>query len=263
VTGFADRDLTDDAFLGGALRLWQPRRGYRAGVDPLLLAAAIPAHAGQSVLELGCGAGAAILSLGTRVPGLDMAGVELQAGYADLARRNAARNGIGLEVHCADLAALSPALKTRSFDHILANPPYFRAGAHVAPDDTGRAAALGDTAPLKLWIEVAARRLKPKGHLHLINRTDRLPEMLEAGCAHLGSIEVLPLSARISRSPELVILRMRKDGKAPFRLHAPVVLHSGPAHVQDGADDYMPEIAAILREGAALLWPGKPNHVTL
>tara|TARA_R110002020_G_scaffold104547_22_gene244564 strand:- start:1121 stop:1903 length:783 start_codon:yes stop_codon:yes gene_type:complete len=258
VTGFADSDLSEDAFLGGALKLLQPRRGYRAGVDPLLLAAAVPATRGQSVLELGCGAGAAILSLGSRVPGLSLTGVEVQDPYADLARRNAARNGLEIEVHTADLAALPRPLKARSFDHVIANPPYFRAGAHLPADDAGRAMALGDTAPLPLWIEVAARRLKPRGYLHLINRTDRLPEMLAVGTAHLGSIEALPLSARLGRAPELVILRMRKDGRAPFRLHAPVILHDGDRHVQDGADDYRPEIAAVLREGAALLWPSQP-----
>ena len=103
VTSFAEAELTRDAFLDGRLRLWQPRRGYRAATDPVLLAAFTPAWPGQRVLELGCGAGAAALCLAVRVPGLDLHGLELQAAYAGLARRNAAENGLALEVHEGDL----------------------------------------------------------------------------------------------------------------------------------------------------------------
>ena len=98
---FADADLTCNDFLGGRVRLYQPVKGYRAGVDPVLLAAAVPARAGDHVLELGCGAGQALLCLAARVPGLRLTGVELQAAYADLARRNGALNGQG--VHVIDL----------------------------------------------------------------------------------------------------------------------------------------------------------------
>ena len=84
---FADADLSDDKFLMGRLRLLQPLRGYRAATDPVLLAAACPATPGQSVLDLGCGAGAAALCLATRVPGLALAGLEVQPEYADLAAR--------------------------------------------------------------------------------------------------------------------------------------------------------------------------------
>lgn len=255
MSGFAEEDLSRDAFLGGRILLRQPRRGYRAGVDPVLLAAAVPARAGQSALELGCGAGAAILSLGARVPGLALAGVELQPEYAALAARNADENGLALETHCGDLAALPAPLRQRQFDHVIANPPYFRAGAHVAAVDPGRRTALGEATPLAAWIAAAARRLAPRGYLHVIQRSDRLPDLI-AGCAgRLGSVELLPLAARTGRAPELVILRARKDGRAAFRLHAPLILHEGVRHLRD-EESYRPEIARVLREGAALPWPG-------
>lgn len=250
-----DADLTRDAFLGGALFLKQPRRGYRAGVDPVLLAAAVNAQSGQKVLDLGCGAGAAMLCLGTRVPGLELHGVEIQPSYAALARDNGA--GLGATVWEADLAALPGALRQIQFHHIIANPPYFRADAHLPSPEAGRARAMGEVdghQPLDLWIEVAARRLLPRGYLHVIQRAERLPELLAACAGRLGSVEVLPLAARVARAPEHVILRARKDGRAPFRLHAPKLLHMGEAHLSD-AEDYTPEIAAILRNGAAMSWP--------
>lgn len=254
MTDFAPQDLTRNAFLGGRLHLWQPRRGYRAGVDPVFLAAAVPAQPGQSVLDLGCGAGAAALCLGARVAGLHLTGVEVQAEYAALARRNADANRQAMEVIRADLAALPADLRQRAFDHVIANPPYFRAGTHTGAGDAGRRAALGETTPLADWIAVAARRLRPGGHLHMIQRTDRLPDML-AGCAGLlGAIEVLPLAARPGRAPDLVILRARKDRRAPFRLHAPLILHRGMQHLGD-REHYTPEILAVQRDGAALPWP--------
>ncbi|WP_425043230.1 tRNA1(Val) (adenine(37)-N6)-methyltransferase [Primorskyibacter sp. S87] len=248
--------LTHNAFLGGRLHLWQPIDGYRAGIDPVVLAACVPASKGQRVLELGCGAGVAILSLATRVPGLDLAGVELQALYADLARRNSAESGFELEVFQTNLTALPVDLRQRRFDHVIANPPYYPSGRHSRARDGGRQIALGEfETPLSAWIEVAARRLLPKGYLHMIQRAERLPEMLSACSGRLGSLEVLPLAARQGRAPELIVLRARKEGKAPFRLHAPVILHEGSRHERDG-DDYRPEIVAVLRDGAALAFSG-------
>ena len=103
---FAADQLSRDAFLCGRLQLWQPIKGYRAATDPVLLAAACPAKSGQSVLDLGCGAGAAALCLAHRVPGLTLYGLELQEDYAALARRNAAENGIPFHVETGNLATI-------------------------------------------------------------------------------------------------------------------------------------------------------------
>ncbi len=254
MTARSSEGLSQDAFLGGRLRLWQPVSGYRAGVDPVLLAAAVPARTGEHVLDLGCGAGAAMLCLAARVPGLVLAGVERQAEYAALARRNAEDAGQQAEIDEACLTRLPPALTARSFDHVIANPPYFHAAAGAAAPDPGRAAARGEETPLAAWVEIAARRLRPRGYLHLIQRAERVPELLSVAGARLGSLELLPLAARDGRAPDLVILRARKGGKAPFRLHAPLILHEGAVHLRDG-DSYRPWAQAVLRDAAPLPWP--------
>ncbi len=254
MSGFSSDALTHDAFLGGRIRLWQPRRGYRAGIDPVLLAASVPASAGQSVLDLGCGVGAAILCLAARVSGLALSGVEIQPDYAGLARRNGDENRLALGVTTGDLADLPPALRQVSFDHVIANPPYFRPGAHTGAQDAGRAVALGGDTGLATWVDVAARRLAPKGYLHMIQRMERLPDLLAACCGRLGSLEVLPLAARAGRAPGLLILRGRKGGRAGFVLHAARALHHGAGHSGDN-EGYSADIAMILRGGAALDWP--------
>lgn len=246
-------NFTKDGFLGGRVSLFQPRKGYRAGIDPVLLAASVPAQSGQTVLELGCGAGAAILCLADRVPGLGLTAVELQPEYADLARRNAIENDVKLHLYKADITGLPDDLRQLQFDHVIANPPYFRAGAHSVAKDAGRRIALGGDTALGDWIDVAARRLAPKGYVHIIQRTERLAEMLTACSGRLGSIEVLPFSARVGREPELVILRARKNGRAAFRLHVPRILHAGTEHKSKG-NSYSVDIQAVLRDGAALEW---------
>jgi len=249
--GFAESDLTHDRFLDGKLRVWQPKAGYRAGIDPVLLAATVPAQAGDSVLELGCGAGVASLCLSARVPGLDLAGVEVQPGYAELAQRNAVENGHDMAVHCADLRALPDAVLQCNFDHVIANPPYYLRDRGTAASDAGRETALGEATPLADWIDAATRRLKPKGHLTVIQDAERLPALLSALDDRLGNVRVLPLAPRVGRPAHLVILQARKIGRAAFRLLAPVVMHEGVAHDGD-RESYTAEIRAVLRDGAAL-----------
>ncbi|MEM9248963.1 MAG: methyltransferase [Pseudomonadota bacterium] len=243
---------TLDRFLGGRLSLWQPSMGYRAGIDAVLLAAACPAARGQSVLELGCGVGTAALCLGTRIPGLRMLGVERRPDMVRFARCNAARTGLALRVVTADLAALPPALRQMRFDHVIANPPYFRREGGGASPDALRESAMGEDTPLDAWIDTAARRLSPKGTLTLVHRAERLGGLLTALEPRLGSIEVLPLSPRQGRAARLLLVRARKAGRAPLILHAPRILHAGATHEQD-ADDYTPEISAVLRAGKSLL----------
>ncbi|MCK8464632.1 methyltransferase [Aliiroseovarius sp. S1339] len=244
-------ELTKDAFLGGQLTLAQPATGYRAGVDPVFLAASVPASPGQSVLELGCGAGAASLCLGRRVAGLRLVGLERQTIYADLAKLNAKQNKIPLTVHKGDLANMPAALRNDGFDHVIMNPPYFRRDRGTASPDAVREGALGEDTPLSTWLDQATRRLSPAGYITLIQNAERLPEVLAAMDSRLGSVVVKPLCPRIGRAASLVIVQARKGGRGAFRLAAPLILHEGIMHEAD-RDHYTPEVAAILRTGAAL-----------
>lgn len=247
---FAPDALSDDKFLCGRLRLHQPLVGYRAATDAVLLAAACPAVAGQSVLELGCGAGAASLCLGWRVPGLLLSGLELQPDYAALARDNAQRNGIELEVVEGDLHRMPPALR-RGFDHVIANPPWYPRQGTASPV-AGRDTALRAERPIADWIAAATPRLAPGGWLTLIAGADSLPEILGALAPRLGSAAVLPLAPRQGQAAGRVILRARKGGRGAFRLLAPLVIHRGERH--DGDRESYTDLAnAVLRDGKDIL----------
>jgi tRNA1Val (adenine37-N6)-methyltransferase len=242
-------ELTCDGFLGGRLRIAQPRRGFRSGADAVMLAAACPAQAGQAVLELGCGAGVASLCLGWRVPGLRLVGLEAQGDYADLARRNAAANGIKMAVVTGDVARLPVDLRSQVFDHVIANPPYFLGG--TAAPDGGRAIARREETPLAAWIDVALRRLVPRGIVTLIQRADRLDAILAALAGRAGAVTVLPVAGRAGREAGRVIVQAQKGARGPLRLLAPFVMHREAAHGGD-REDLTEAASAVLREGSPL-----------
>lgn len=247
---FADAELTRDGFLGGALQFLQPRIGYRAGTDPVFLAASVPQRPGETALELGCGAGVAALCLAKR-SGEPVVGVEMQPAYAELAHRNAQNNGLTLDVVTADIRDLPPSLRQQSFHHLFLNPPYFEPETGVAPKDAGKGMAFVEEVPLGTWIDVALRRTRPKGTVTLIQRADRLADILGALRGRCGDIRVLPLAARTGRPARRVIVQARLASAAPLRLLAPFHIHDGDMHQRDG-DDYSLPARAVLRDGKML-----------
>jgi tRNA1(Val) A37 N6-methylase TrmN6 len=246
-----DLALTCDAFLGGRLRILQPARGYRAGVDPVLLAAAVPATAGGRVLDIGCGVGTAALCLGARVAGLDLTGVEMQPAYADLARRNGAENDLSLRVFEADIRALPAAISGTAFDHVLTNPPFFDRSHGTAARDGGREAALGEGMSLSRWLDISLRRVRPGGTLTVVHRMERLPEALTAVADRLGACQVLPVAARAGQPAVLFILHGVKGRRTPFRLCPALVLHEGSSHPGDH-EHYTHDANTVLRNVAPL-----------
>lgn len=245
---FSTDETRIDGFLGGRLRIAQPRAGYRAGMDAVMLAAACPAVAGDSVLEVGCGAGVAALCLGARVPGVRLTGLEVQPAYAALARANAEANGINLELHEGDLRAMPVPLRERLFDHVIMNPPYFLDGTVAAG---GRGTARHEDAPLSDWVRAGLRRLRPGGWLVLIQRADRLSQALAAMDGPAGDLAVLPVAPRVGRAAGRVIVAGRKGARGPMQLLAPFILHADPAH-QGDAEDLSGQAQIVLRQGGAI-----------
>ena len=173
-------EFTEDAFLGGQLRLRQPKSGHRAGHDAMLLAAATSARPGDRVVDFGAGVGAAGLALARRVAGIDLVLVEIDAGLAGLARGNAAANAIPAEVIVLDVTASADAfaaagLLPDSADVVLMNPPFNDPLRHRASPDQARVSAhVATDATLESWIHAARRILKSNGMLNLIWRADGL-----------------------------------------------------------------------------------------
>jgi tRNA1(Val) A37 N6-methylase TrmN6 len=234
---------TEDALLGGRVRLLQPRRGYRVAVDAVLLAAAVEATQGERVLDLGSGAGAVGLCLTARIAGCTVVGIELQSALAELAQRNALLNGMNERVRTIihDLARPLPE-GLGLFDHVATNPPYLAAAvADPSPDIAKALATVESSADLARWLAVATAAAKPAGTVIVVHRSDRVEE-IAGHFERLGwgdiAIKRLPPAAR-------VLVRARRSTTLHRREAPPLVLHR-----PDGG--YTAEAEAILRHAAAL-----------
>ncbi len=239
-------ETTEGNLLGGRVRYAQPRAGFRSGIEPVLLAAFVPARPGETVLEGGTGAGAGLLCLAARVPGLRGTGIERDPALAALAGANAAANAqAGLAFQDGDIARLGhPA--AGAFHHAFANPPYHPPGGTASPDSRREDAKRAGPGTLTAWTAALARCLRPRGTLTLILPAGGVPEVLAAmAAAGLGGAVLLPLWPKPGRAAKLVLLRGTRDGKAPFRILAGLVLHR-----EEGG--FTTEAEAILRDGAAL-----------
>ena len=233
-----------ETFLDGKVRVDQPASGFRSGLDAVMLAAAVPAQAGQTVLELGAGAGTASLCLLARVPGLALTGVEIDTNLTVLAIGNAAANEMRADFACADIFALPPALK-RDFDQVFCNPPFHGEG-QVSPNET-RATALMDQGRLEEWLRIGLQRTVSGGFFTAILRADRLNEAL-AALPETGVV-VFPLWPKAGEAAKRVIVQARKSSNAPFTLLPGLVLHQVNGAWTVEADD-------VLRRGNALALSG-------
>ena len=251
--GFIKAEFTEDAFLGGQLRLRQPKSGHRAGHDAMLLAAATPAQSGDRVVDFGAGVGAAGLAVARRVAGTRLVLVEIDAALADLARGNASANAVSAETIVLDVSAGAEAfaavgLAPDSADVVLMNPPFNDPARHRAsPDKAREIAHVATAATLENWIHAARRTLKSGGVLTLIWRADGLAEVLAALGRGFGSLAILPVHGERSAPAIRVIIRAIKGGKAPTRLYAGLMLND-----ERGAPNG--EVQEILAGKGALQW---------
>jgi len=240
--------FTEDRLLGGRVRLKQPATGYRVAIDPVFLAAAVPAEPHQLVLDIGCGAGAAMLCLAARVPHSRVVGLEMQRDLVRLAGDNVILNGLDARasVMIGDLLQPPPRLSPGAFDHVMANPP-FRRRDHADPAATSgkSAATIEGDADLGDWVRFSLAMVRAKGTVTFIYRADRIDALLGQIAGRAGEVVVFPLWPVAGEAASRILVRARKQVAAPARLAAGLVLH--------GADGrFSPDAEGVLREGGGL-----------
>jgi tRNA1(Val) A37 N6-methylase TrmN6 len=246
-------DVTEDSILGGRLSLKQPRRGHRIGHDAVLLAAACPARAGERVVDLGAGVGAAGLALALRVADARVTLVEIDAGLAALAAENAQANGLAGRVRCAILDVTAPArrfeaaeLAPQSVARVLMNPPFNHPERQRSSQDPARQLAhVGFAGTLVAWTKTATRLLDAAGTLTLIWRADGLADVLRALDPAFGSVTLLPVHSKDGEPAIRVLVRATKGSRAPLVLLPGLVLNDRAGRPTEAAE-------AVLRAGAVL-----------
>lgn len=250
------RLTTDDVFLGGRLSVLQPAGGYRAGLDAVLLAAAVAARDGERLLDAGAGVGVVGLCVAVRITGVQATLVERDPGMAALARSNAERNGLAARVGVIEADLEQPAgllaaagLEPASFDHAAANPPYLAAGRGRAPANPARAAAhMMAAGAFDAWARFLARMTRDGGTATVIHRADALGEVVAGLSGRFGALDVLPILPRATAPANRILVRGVKGSRRALRLLPPLVLHGPEGH------GFLDQPDAILRHGAAIDW---------
>jgi tRNA1(Val) A37 N6-methylase TrmN6 len=247
---------TDDAFLGGKLKILQPRQGYRAGVDAVMLAAAV-ASGGESpqlVLDVGAGVGTAGLCVARRCPSVTVVLLEREPSLVELARQNVTRNCLSdrVSVVAADLMRLPSTelsalgLAEGQFDHVIANPPYHTEGDGTAAGyaEKARAHAMPEDG-LEGWCRFLARMARPGGEALVIHKTAALPDLIAALGGRFGGLQIIPLRSHAGEAAHRVILRGVKGSRAPLTIEPDILLHGHDERFTEGAE-------RVLRHGQSL-----------
>ena len=246
----AASEVVENTLLNGRVRLRQPARGYRAGMDAALLAAAVAPRRGERLFEAGCGAGAVLMQIAARHTEVSLTGLERDSLAAALAQENAGLNGFGdrTAIIDGDVAAGFRALDLAPFDWAVSNPPFFDdPGALRAPAPGKKGAWMADDG-LAAWTGLLLKAVREGGRIVIIHRADRLADLLALLGEKAGSFAIRPVQPFAEQPAKRVLVQAIKTGKAPLRLLPPLVLHdrSGAKHT--------PEAEAILRGEAALDW---------
>jgi tRNA1Val (adenine37-N6)-methyltransferase len=237
-------ETTRGTLLGGRVRHDQPASGHRTGIEPVLLAAAVPACAGERVLEGGTGVGTALLCLAARMPGIAGVGIERDAALVGVARANAAENRFdALSFVAGDLCE---AIAAAPFDHAMANPPWHPAGGTASSDAGRETAKRGEAGLIDAWTRALAAPLRDRATLTIVIAAARLADCLAAlTAARCGSPSVFPLWRKEGKPAKLVLVRGVKGGRGPCRLLQGLVLHRSDGRYTEAAE-------AVLRDAAAL-----------
>ena len=245
-----DAATAEDRVLDGRVRLRQAAKGYRAGLDAALLAAACDVAQGGRVLEAGCGVGAALLAAAARRPGAHFTGLERDADAVALARENVTLNGLEARVAIleADITRPFPRLGLPVFDAVMANPPFFDDPAALRAPDPAKTGAWMAEGGLSAWTGFLSKAVREGGAITLIHRADRLGDLLALLAPKAGSFQIRPIHPFADAPAKRVIVRAIKTGKAPLVLLPPLVLHDGEG------GKHTAKVEAILRGEAALDW---------
>lgn len=239
---------TLDRFLDGRIELIQPVSGYRAGIDPLFMSAALHPKTQERVLDVGCGVGTAALALLCRCPQARVTGIDIQSDLCALADINVQKNQLEgqIDIVCADLLSPPDSLRRDLFDHVMTNPPYYEGDrTHVSPIPE-KAQANTETVDLEQWIQGCLNLLKPKGIFTMIHRTERLAEILTYLSNRAGDMVIYPLWPSENKPAKRILVQARKDTGGELRLARGIILHGG-------TDKYTAEAEAVLRHAQGIV----------
>lgn len=192
---------------------WQPRRGYRYGIEAYALASfaldGLEGRACRSVLDLGAGSGIVSLLLASR--GLKVIAVERDERWRPGIERSLSGSGLDIAVLWGDARGLG----LPPVDMVVSNPPWFDLGSGpISPDDHkahARTALYGGPREFVLAGLSAAPRV-----CIVVPATTGLPAVPGASLIRRAAVGGL-LLGEFSTGPGRATQSVNVDPYAPFR----------------------------------------------
>lgn len=231
-------DFTTDDFLGGKIKLKQPKVGCRATSDAVFLGCCAATAAKGQVLDIGCGSGILSLIIAKSVENCTVTGIDIQKDLLDLARENAEMNDVAktTDFQAVDITKPIPQeLKNKQFDYVVTNPPFYEEGFSGACRKDREVAFHSDKELFQTWLTFAVKRVRPKGSLIMIYKADKLADILGILNGRLGNIKVFPLYSGKDKQAGRVIISGVKNSSARLQLFQGLIVHNSDGSFTDTA----------------------------
>ncbi len=213
-------EITEDFILHGKIRLLQPKNGYRAAQDPIVLARQVELRSGQSILDVGCGVGTISLILKHFNESQNITCIDIDPEMVELCTKNSQINKLPL--HIVEGNVNSSALSSKTFDCVVTNPPFYNVRNFRA--STTKKFANFETVDLQVWLKFCLKRLKPQGDLYIIHLPERINEILDTVKHYAGRIEITPVYSRPDQKAKRAIIKMRKGSREALKIMSPMFL---------------------------------------
>lgn len=219
------QDVTCDVFYGGEVKLLQPRVGYRAAIDPFLLAHFVPFS--EKILDVGCGVGTVSVLLKRKFPTSKVVGVEISSDFCEIFQENAKLNQLDMEVINESIDKM----QLEEFDCVVTNPPFYdKNSGHVSPT---RELANFETIPLKSWIISCLKQLKNGGTFVMIHLSSRLEEIMCILHNRAGDIKIVPIYTKQDIPAKRVVIIAKKGSRTEACILPAVVVHNADGTYTD------------------------------
>jgi tRNA1(Val) A37 N6-methylase TrmN6 len=223
-------ELTEDSIFNGRIKLFQPKIGYRAALDPIILASFISPGPHQKILDVGCGVGTISLILKMRESTAEITALDMDKRMCQICEQNAAANGFSVEVlnvRIEDRAIL----KERLFDHVVTNPPFFEEKSSKVSES--KKFANFETISLVEWIALCINKLKNNGIFSIIHRASRLEEILSALKSRAGAVKIIPIFPKSDRNANRIVVQAKKSSKSETMILPGVIVHRDDGSYSD------------------------------
>ncbi|WAW15832.1 tRNA1(Val) (adenine(37)-N6)-methyltransferase [Peptostreptococcus equinus] len=223
------------------LKIIQNPNGFCFGIDAVLLANFVKVKQKHKMVDLGTGTGIIPILVSGKSRVSEIIGVEIQDEVADMAKRSVELNRLQdrIKIENIDMRQICSIIGKNSYDVVTSNPPYMHSNGMINPNDKKAISRHGIMCDLEDVIKIAADLLKPNGKFFMVNRSQRLVDIIDFGRKYKLEAKVMRfIHSKVGKSPKLVLVEFVKYAKPELKILNPLYVYK-----EDGT--YTEELLSI------------------